>query len=68
MAYKILTVDDSASFRKIIRRTLDGFNCDIYEAQNGADGLETANKEKPDLILLEISMPVMTESGKYRGI
>jgi DNA-binding response OmpR family regulator len=60
MAYKILTVDDSTTIRKIVRRALDNFNCEIIEAQNGVEGLATANKEKPDMILLDITMPVMT--------
>ena len=60
MANTILTVDDSTTIRKIVRRALDNFNCDILEAQNGVEGLATANKERPDLILLDITMPVMT--------
>ena len=60
MTYRILTVDDSTTIRKIVRRTLDNYNCDILEAQNGVEGLATANKERPDLILLDITMPVMT--------
>jgi DNA-binding response OmpR family regulator len=60
MAYRILTVDDSTTIRKIVRRALDNFNCELLEAQNGVEGLAAANKEKPDLILLDITMPVMT--------
>ena len=60
MAYKILTVDDSTTIRKIVKRALDSFNCEILEAQNGVEGLAMANKEKPDMILLDITMPVMT--------
>jgi len=60
MTLQILTVDDSTTIRKIVRRALDNFNCEILEAQNGVEGLATANKEKPDLIILDITMPVMT--------
>jgi DNA-binding response OmpR family regulator len=60
MAYKILTVDDSTTIRKIVKRALDSFNCEILEAQNGVEGLAMANKKKPDMILLDITMPVMT--------
>ena len=60
MAYRILTVDDSMTIRKIVRRSLENFNCEILEAQNGVEGLATANKERPDLIILDITMPVMT--------
>jgi len=60
MTFKILTVDDSTTIRKIVKRALDSFNCEILEAQNGVEGLAMANKEKPDMILLDITMPVMT--------
>ncbi len=60
MTHTILTVDDSTTIRKIVRRALENFNCEILEAQNGVEGLATANKGKPDLILLDITMPVMT--------
>ena len=60
MTFRILTVDDSTTIRKIVRRALDNFNCEILEAQNGVEGLAAANKEKPDLIILDITMPVMT--------
>ena len=59
MAFKILTVDDSTTIRKIVRRALDTYNCEILESQNGVEGLAVANSEKPDLILLDITMPIM---------
>lgn len=60
MTYRILTVDDSTTIRKIVRRALGTYNCEILEAQNGIEGLAIANKEKPDLIILDITMPMMT--------
>jgi CheY-like chemotaxis protein len=60
MTLKILTVDDSTTIRKIVRKALGPFNCEILEAQNGVEGLAEANKEKPDMILLDITMPMMT--------
>src|SRR5436853_7649490 len=59
MAHKILTVDDSKTIRMIVAKTLKPFDCQIAEASNGAEGLEAAAKEKPDLIILDITMPVM---------
>ena len=32
----------------------------MFEGENGVEGLAIANKEKPDLIILDITMPVMT--------
>ncbi len=59
MAHKILTVDDSKTIRMIVAKTLKPFDCQIVEAANGAEGLEAAAREKPDLIILDITMPVM---------
>ncbi len=59
MPHKILSVDDSLTIRKIVRKALNPYDCDLIEAQNGSEGLAVAIKEKPDLIVLDITMPVM---------
>ncbi len=56
---KILTIDDSKTIRMIVIRTLKKHGCTIYEAANGEEGLLVAAREMPDLILLDITMPVM---------
>ncbi|MCF7765339.1 MAG: response regulator [Verrucomicrobia bacterium] len=60
MAHKILTVDDSKVVRIMVTRALKPYDCVIVEAVNGAEGLEAAAREKPDLIILDVTMPVMT--------
>lgn len=59
MRYKILTVDDSKTVRIIVRKAFKTYDCDILEAGNGVEGLAVAAKDMPDLILLDITMPVM---------
>ena len=59
MRYKILTVDDSKTVRIIVRKAFKAFDCEILEAGNGVEGLAIAAKENPDLILLDVTMPVM---------
>ncbi len=59
MRYKVLTVDDSKTVRIIVKKAFKGFDCEILEAANGVEGLAAAAKENPDLILLDITMPVM---------
>ena len=59
MATKILTVDDSKTIRLIVAKALKPFDCQIVEAANGVEGLEVAAREKPDIILLDVTMPVM---------
>ncbi len=59
MRYRILTVDDSKTVRLIVRKSLKSFDCDILEASNGVEGLAIASKETPDVVLLDVTMPVM---------
>lgn len=59
MSLKILTVDDSKAVRIIIRKAFTNYDVTIIEAANGVEGLAAASKEIPDLILLDVTMPVM---------
>ena len=59
MRNKILTVDDSKTVRIIVRKAFKPYDCEILEASNGVEGLAVAAKETPDLILLDVTMPVM---------
>ena len=56
---KILLVDDSKATRSIVAKMLVGHECEILEAANGALGLESARANRPDLIILDMTMPVM---------
>ena len=60
MALKILTVDDSRTIRMIVKKAFKQYQCELFEAENGVEGLAEAAKVKPDLIVLDITMPVMT--------
>ena len=69
MNKKILSIDDSRTIRMIIRRVFKNQDCTLVEAGNGEEGLVVAAREKPDLIILDITMPVMdgaTMLGKLR--
>jgi CheY-like chemotaxis protein/anti-anti-sigma regulatory factor len=59
MTLKVLTVDDSKTIRMIVKKAFQSYDCSICEAENGAEGLAAATKEKPGLIILDITMPVM---------
>lgn len=59
MSLKVLSVDDSKTIRMIVKKAFRSYDCDIFEAENGVEGLSIANKEKPDIIVLDITMPVM---------
>ena len=60
MALKVLTVDDSKTIRMIVKKAFKPYECELFEAENGVEGLSLAGREKPDLIILDITMPVMT--------
>jgi CheY-like chemotaxis protein len=56
---KILIVDDEQDYVTTIQHHLEWANYQTVVASNGKEGLEKAASEKPDLILLDTSMPVM---------
>jgi len=60
MALKVLTVDDSKTIRMIVKKAFKPYECEIFEAEDGQKGLESVKNEKPDLIVLDITMPVMS--------
>ena len=59
VSLKILTIDDSEIIRLIVAKAFKLFDCIVLEADTGAVGLSIANREKPDIILLDYKMPVM---------
>jgi len=56
---KILIVEDEETLANVISDKLSQEKYRTFIARNGRDGLDAALKEKPDLILLDIIMPVM---------
>lgn len=59
MQKKILIVDDTKSYLWVISQALEEAGFTVVTASNGEEGLVTVEKEKPDLILLDITMPKM---------
>jgi len=61
---KILLIDDDPDFVEVTKKVLEkGASYQVVVAVNGKEGLEKAKKEKPDLILLDILMPVTDGFG-----
>jgi DNA-binding response OmpR family regulator len=54
---RILLVDDSETSLLMARMILSKANYDILVAKDGQQGVETAAKERPDLVLLDVVMP-----------
>jgi two-component system, chemotaxis family, chemotaxis protein CheY len=58
-AERILIVDDDESIRQIVRICLTDEGYEVFEAPNGQVALNTLDQFTPDLILLDLRMPVM---------
>ena len=56
---KILSVDDSAIIRRIIRGAVEVLDFEFLEAANGQEALDLLEKESVNLILLDWNMPVL---------
>jgi len=55
----MLVVDDEKSVRALLCRILEKEQYEVTEAVNGQEAVEFAKKENPDVILMDIDMPVM---------
>jgi len=53
----ILIVDDELSHRTMLRANLEHLNYNIIEVADGRDAVETAEREKPDLIVMDLRLP-----------
>ena len=68
MQKTILITDDSVMIRRILGQLLQGLGFKILLAENGQKGYDLAKSEKPDLIIMDIEMPVMTGIEATRQI
>ena len=59
MAKKILIADDNALNREIMHRRLEREGFDVVVASTGKEALSMARSERPSLILMDMSMPMM---------
>ena len=59
MSKRILVIEDQEDNRAILRDLLNSVGFEVLEAHNGEDGVGMAGAEKPDLILMDIQLPVM---------
>ena len=65
----ILLVDDEAHIRKFISLLLRHLGIDrIFEARNGADAIEVFKRDRPDLVMLDVNMPVMDGIETLRAL
>lgn len=66
---KILICDDSVLVRSKMKKSFESFGCtQIFEANNGVNAVEMYNAHKPQLVLVDIIMPVLDGIGALKAI
>jgi DNA-binding response OmpR family regulator len=69
MPLKVLIVDDKESVREALKSGLSKKNVFVVEeAEDGKEALEKLARNKPDIILLDVTMPVMDGFQTYREL
>ena len=58
-AARILVVDDDHDIRGLVRTLLERAGATVYDAPDGREGLREFHARRPDLVILDVSMPVM---------
>ena len=75
--YRILIIDDHPENRRMLRHTLEPLGFLITESENGKEGLDQAEQNPPDIVLMDLMMPVldglettrrMRRSGKLKAV
>jgi diguanylate cyclase (GGDEF)-like protein len=56
----VLLVEDSATYRGVMRMLLQGAGYAVLEATNGVQGVDIARLHRPDLIVLDMELPLLT--------
>jgi DNA-binding response OmpR family regulator len=59
MAKKIVIADDEVLVRQVIKQVLQNEGYDVIEAKDGKEAVELVRDEKPDLLIIDVRMPVM---------
>ena len=71
MNKKILIAEDYADARSLMKYLIESYGYQVLEAANGQEAVEKVKLDKPDLVLMDISMPVvdgLTATKTIRGI
>lgn len=58
MAVEVLIVDDSDFMRNLLREILEGEHTVVGEAENGVEAVELFHDHDPDIVMMDIAMPI----------
>ncbi len=64
----VLIVDDSPTQLHTLKTMVEGIGHDVITAENGAEGVERAKSDQPDLILMDVVMPDLNGFQATRSI
>jgi two-component system, cell cycle response regulator DivK len=64
----VLVVDDNADTRDVLRWKLEDWGCRVLEASDGREAFEAVVESRPDLVLMDLSMPVVDGYDAIRDI
>lgn len=67
-AIKVLVVDDEDDFRQVMTVWLKSKGYSVIGASNGKDAVQTVKEESPDIIFLDLRMPVMDGNKTIKEI
>jgi CheY-like chemotaxis protein len=65
---KILSVEDNPALAEVMETFLQGQGFTVLQAGNGEEAVQTARQERPDLILMDLQLPVMSGLEAMRRI
>lgn len=74
---RILIADDMVNGRELIRAVLERAGYFVLEAADGQQALEIAHRESPDLVILDLQMPILNgydvlerlrQDGRFRSL
>lgn len=65
---RVLIVDDFPEIRAAMRSLLEDEGFEVYESSDGAEGVQKAKDIKPDLVILDLLMPVMNGFEAARAL
>src|SRR5512143_2443568 len=65
---RIVIVEDSPDIRALVRMLLEAGGHEVITAKNGREGVETTRRERPDIVLMDLSLPVLSGWEAVREI
>jgi CheY-like chemotaxis protein len=68
VGYTILVVEDALDSRELMRLILEAEGYRVLEAENGIVAMDTAQREQPDAIIMDMSLPLMDGCQATRNI